>query len=215
MTPAACAMMLSVSLAAVIGTEVSVLGRDAPAPSAGPAVPSPLPAPPPLASQQPDQWAEAVLERPLFIPGRRPPPPAAEVVAAAALPPRLSGTVIGAGVRHAVFAGPDGDRNMMVPEGGRSGPWLVQAIMPGRATLSGPGGLHHLRVGRDSSAGPLAQPDLSESAKPLESAVSSIWHNPCGRRHGSLPAASRPAECAILSASASAGLVQMEAPNPH
>lgn len=210
MTPAACAMMLSVSLAAVIGTEVSVLGRDAPAPSAGPAVPSPLPASPPPASQPPDQWAKTVLERPLFIPGRRPPPPSAEAVAAAAMPPRLSGTVIGAGVRRAVFAGPGGDRHMIVPEGGWSGPWLVQAITPGRATLSGPGGLHHLRVGRESSAGLLAQPDVSEPAKSLESAVSGIWHNPCGRSHGSPPTASRPAECAILSASAKVRLARNE-----
>ncbi len=198
MTPAACAMMLSVLLAAVIGTEVSVLGRDAPAPSIGSAVPSPLPASPPPAPQLPDRWAETVLERPLFIPGRRPPPPAAEAVAVAAMPPRLSGTVIGAGVRHAVFAGPGGDRHMMVPEGGRSGPWLVQAITPGRATLSGPGGLHHLRVGREPSADPLAQPAISEPAKPLDSAISGVWHNPCGRSHGSTSVASRPAECAIL-----------------
>ncbi len=210
MTPAGCAMMLSVSLAAVIGTEVSVLGGDAPAPSAGPAVPSPLPASPPPTPQLPEQWAKAVLERPLFIPGRRPPPPSAEAVAAAAMPPRLSGTVIGAGVRRAVFAGPGGDRHMMVPEGGRSGPWLVEAITPGRATLSGPGGLHHLRVGREPSAGPLAQPDVFEPATPLDSAVSGIWHNPCGRSHGSPSAASRPAECAILSASAKVRLTRNE-----
>lgn len=210
MTPAACAMMLSVSLAAVIGTEVSVLGTNAPASSVGLAVPSPLPASPPLAPQLLEKWAKTVLERPLFIPGRRPPPPSAEAVAAAAMPPRLSGTVIGAGVRHAVFAGPGGDSHLMVLEGGRFEPWLVQAITPGMATLSGPGGLHHLRVGREPSAGPLAQPGIFEPARPMDSAISGVWHNPCGRSHGSPPAASRPAECAILSASAKVRLTRNE-----
>jgi hypothetical protein len=189
---------------------VSVLGGEAPTPSAGPAVALPTPASQPPALQQPKQWAKTALERPLLIPGRRLPPPEAETVAAAAMPPRLSGTVIGAGVRHAMFAGLGGDRHMVVPEGGRSGPWLIQAVTPGRATLSGPGGLHHLRVGREPSAGPPAQPDMPGAAKLLEPAVSGIWHNPCGRSHGGPPTASRPADCAILSASAKVRLARNE-----
>ncbi len=210
MTPAACAAVLSILLVAVIGIEMSGLGGDTPAPSAEPAIPLPVPASPPPAPHHPDQWAKTALERPLFIPGRRPPLPAAEAVAAAPMPPRLSGTVIGAGVRRAVFAGPGGDRQTMVPEGGWSGPWLVQAVTPGRATLSGPGGLRHLRVSREPSADPLARPDMFAPAKLLESAVSGIWHNPCGRSHGSPHAASRPTECASLGASAKVSLLQNE-----
>ena len=209
MMPAAFAVVLSVSLAAVIGTELSLLREDAPAPPVGPAGSLPVPALPTTAPDHPDEWVTAALDRPLFIPGRRPPLPVPEAVAAAATPPRLFGTVIGAGVRHAVFAGPSGGRHMVVAEGSRSGPWLVQSVEPGRATLSGPGGPHHLRVGPELSR-PLPVPDMLERAKVLEPAVSGIWHNPCGRSHGSRPAESRPAECAILSASAKIRLLRNE-----
>ena len=209
MTPAAIAVMLSVSLAAVIGTELSLQREDAPAPPAGPAAPLLALALPTEAPDHPDEWVKTALDRPLFIPNRRPLAPAAEAVAAAPSPPRLFGTVIGAGVRHAVFAGLGGERHVVVSEGGRSGPWLVQSVAPGRATLSGPGGPHHLRVGPEPSL-PLPAPDMLERAKVLEPAVSGIWHNPCGRSHGSRPASSRPAECAILSASAKVRLLRNE-----
>jgi len=144
---------------------------------AAPPVPPLVQAPAALEAPSTDHTAltAVVLARPLFDPIRRPVTPAVAAAALAPHPPRLTGTIIGTGQRRAILADLDNaPREVTVAEGGQVGPWTVQAIGPGRVTLSGPGGPHRLQFGRS-----LPHPPLVPKAVP--SAEPDIWSSPCGR----------------------------------
>jgi len=59
--------------------------------------------------------------------------------------PRLAGLVITGHARRAIFASLDGQRPVVVSEGGQLGPFTVTAIQPGEVELTGPAGAHRLR----------------------------------------------------------------------
>ncbi len=144
---------------------------------AAPPVPLPVQAPAALEAPSTDHTAltAVVVARPLFDPKRRPGTPAVTASALAPHPPRLTGTIIGTGQRRAILADLDNaPREVTVAEGGQVGPWTVQAVGPGRVTLSGPGGPHWLQLGRS-----LPHPPLAPKAVP--SAEPGIWSSPCGR----------------------------------
>lgn len=120
------------------------------------APPLPPPQPPALRPAVPQRTpvaVEAMLARPLFTPGRAPlhrdPVPAPE----AATPPRLTGLIVTAQRRRAIFAGPDG-KPVVLDEGGRLGPFTVVAVRPDGVELAGPPGVRTLRPSRDAAPRP-------------------------------------------------------------
>jgi len=139
---------------------------------------APAAAPPPRGTEMTEHWVAAILERPLFSPGRRPPSPAPAAAAPApppayvAPPPRLSGVLIGPHGRSAIFAGEDGGKSVSVTEGGRIGAFIVQAIEAGQVMLHGPDGPRILRpsfaeAAADGSAeAPEVQPSAVASRRP-------------------------------------------------
>jgi general secretion pathway protein N len=84
-------------------------------------------------------WLAQILARPLFRADRRPlaAMPAASVNAT---PPRLTAIVITAAGRSAIFVNADGSASVLAV-GGSSGAYVVQAITPDSARLSGPDGV--------------------------------------------------------------------------
>jgi hypothetical protein len=80
-----------------------------------------------------------ILARPLFEANRRP-PAAAPVAAAAAVVPRVTGLVVTASGRSAIFAVPGDPRPVVVGQGGRVGVFTVRSIEAGAVTLLGPDG---------------------------------------------------------------------------
>ena len=97
----------------------------------------------------------AILERPLFIPGRHPPQivsfaPIAETPGEA--PPqlrgRLAGVTIRPGVREALFMR-EGQKSMAVNVGGIIDGWRISAIEPDRVTLSSPFGSQTIKPTND------------------------------------------------------------------
>ena len=116
--------------------------------------------PPPLASKPPKSPHEP--EPALGIP--------LALLLGAAAPDqlsRLTGTIIAPDLRRAVFASADGPR--IVAPGEILDGWKIDAIEPGRVTVSGPNGPREIFVGGASIPLP-----------PTEVA----WRNPCGRVHG-------------------------------
>jgi hypothetical protein len=95
-------------------------------------------------------WVATILARPLFSPDRRPPTEAAPMPAAVAspeddTPPRLTGVLVSAQGRTAIFADPAGGKPIVLEEGGRLGRFTVQTIEAGQVTLAGPAGVAVLR----------------------------------------------------------------------
>lgn len=145
----AVAAMLGAVLAAEIALDQSTLveapARPTPATPAGGA-------PVRLADQSP-AWVAAILARPLFNTDRRP-----VAVDAAAGPgvsldlPRLSGVMVTASGRRAIFAGSGNGRAVTVAEGGRIGAFTVSRIDNGVVTLTGPEGSRILRPSFASGA---------------------------------------------------------------
>jgi hypothetical protein len=84
-------------------------------------------------------WSATILARPLFSPSRR--PAIGNVLAAtpAAALPRLSGVLVSASGKLAIFAGPAG-KPAILQVGDRLGRFVVRAISDGEVTLDGPGG---------------------------------------------------------------------------
>ena len=113
--------------------------------------PSPLAAGPGAAiATAPDRAAEVqtVLGRPLFDPRRRPasqpnapatPPPSPASV------PRVSGVLVSAAGRSAIFSLPGNEKALVAHEGGQVGGFTVQSISSGQVTLLGPDGTTVLR----------------------------------------------------------------------
>jgi hypothetical protein len=102
---------------------------------------------------------ETILARPLFAPSRRPPAnaPAAPITAPPPLP-RVSGIFIDGGSRSVIFAGANGSRPVVVPEGGVMNGFRVQSIDTGQVTVIGPDGPRTLRPSFDQQPAPAAPP---------------------------------------------------------
>ncbi len=96
------------------------------------------------------QDAQVILARPLFAQNRRPPPgPKTPSSGQGAAPPRLSGIVIAARSRHAIFDA--GGHPAALGEGDRIGLYVVRAIGPQQVVLDGPNGPQALGLSFDSN----------------------------------------------------------------
>ena len=116
-----------------------------------------------------------ITGRPVFEPSRR---PSLEVAVAAAAPvartvPRVTGVVVSATDRSAIFASPGAGAGAatVAREGGRVGEYTVKAIAAGQVTLMGPDGPLLLRPVFDKNRPPPPAPPpvvgLSLLAPPL------------------------------------------------
>ena len=114
---------------------------------------------PPAAADRPAQAAK-ITGRPLFEPSRRPP---ADVPAAAPVPivrtvPRVTGVLVSATDRSAIFSAPGAGAATVAREGGRVGEYTVQRIAAGQVTLMGPDGPLMLRPIFDKNRPPPPAP---------------------------------------------------------
>ena len=179
MTLAALAAVFS----AAIGWQLVVPSGDVPAapPRATQATTASLPpAPPAAAAAQTTAWAATTLARPLFRPDRRPAVPGASSPAAAEEPlPRLTGIMVTAEGRSAIFAGKP--QPVVLREGGRLGTFTVHTIEAGLVTLRGPDGQRELRPSFD---GTQAAQTLPVSLPPLPGAVPPPTGSPPGLPDG-------------------------------
>ena len=134
---------VALTLAALIGWELTPPPAPAaPAAWAGPAVPSPAPLPGATAGEGSATAAASTLRRPLFRADRRPAP--------AAVPnppplPRLTGIVVTAFARRAIFAGGGDGKPVVAAEGENVGPVWVARIGIQEVVIVGPEGAHVLR----------------------------------------------------------------------
>jgi hypothetical protein len=111
---------------------------------------------PRVASEDPedhtDAWVAVAVARPLFSRDRKPTPVAAKSGGPLLSSlPRLTGVVIGPFGRTAIFAEGDNHKPIAVNEGKTLGPYTVQAIQPGRVTVTGPEGEQVVAVRADAA----------------------------------------------------------------
>lgn len=109
-----------------------------------------------------------IMARPLFEPGRR---PAANAPVAAPAPavrtvPRVTGVLVSAADRSAIFAAPGASAATVAREGGRVGEYTVQRIAAGQVTLMGPEGPLMLRPAFDRNRPSPAQPPAPAPVPP-------------------------------------------------
>jgi hypothetical protein len=131
-------------LVALVAAEIVLLppGGDEPQAALPPASPAAPLAP---ARTGPDvaELVADVLARPVFSVSRRPAPEAPAAAQPPAGPsglPRLTGILVGGGVKTAIFAGAGDGKAVAVSERGRVGSYTVQSIETDRATVTGPSG---------------------------------------------------------------------------
>ena len=86
------------------------------------------------------EWADTILARPLFVPGRKPPrtTPGQRAANLSGLP-RLSGIMITGSGRRAIFA-PDGGKPLVLGEGANLDDSTIKAIHADRVIITGPKG---------------------------------------------------------------------------
>ncbi len=89
-----------------------------------------------LAVRDTEEWANAILARPLFSISRRPPKLAAGHSAASDGMPRLSGIMIAPGIRKAIFAPEGGGKPMVLSEGATLADTAIRTIEPGEVILA-------------------------------------------------------------------------------
>ncbi len=96
---------------------------------------------PPAAVDRATEVAK-ITGRPVFDPSRRPAMEGAAPAAAAVVRsvPRVTGVVVSATDRSAIFASPGAGAATVAREGGRVGEYTVQTIAAGQVTLLGPDG---------------------------------------------------------------------------
>ena len=137
----------------------------------------------------PTDYAEAILERPLFKPDRQPYPADGGTLIAAppADLPRLTGILMSSDARHAIFE-PDGAKPIVVAEGDNVGDWHVQEIAADSVTLTGPEGTTRLQpkftatqaiapgAGAATAAADTGTPDITEPA--VTPTLSATRHKP-------------------------------------
>jgi hypothetical protein len=138
------------ALTALIGVLVLILLIEW-LPGGGPAVPAIVPprieagahAGARMAVRDTDAWARAILARPLFSIGRRPPkiaPPRSTGTQEGI--PRLSGIMIAAGFKRAIFAPDGGGKPLVLTEGEALADTSIRAIEPGAVVLASGEVLH-------------------------------------------------------------------------
>lgn len=113
-------------------------GGDDPWSPPGPAAARPAAVEAPRAHAPSADPVHDILERPLFLPGRRLPSALGSLRGAPRLAEpagRLVGVIIGANGREALFAGAD-NRITIVRQGGTLHGWLVETIEPDRVVLT-------------------------------------------------------------------------------
>jgi hypothetical protein len=110
---------------------------------------------PPAVVDRPAQVAK-VTGRPLFEPGRRPSmdAPAAVPAPVARIVPRVTGVLVSATDRSAIFDSAGTGAATVAREGGRVGEYTVQRIAAGQVTLMGPDGPLMLRPVFDKNRPP-------------------------------------------------------------
>lgn len=149
--------LVALTLAALIRWELTSPAPAVPAASAGPAVPSRAPL---LGATVQEERSAAmvssILRRPLFRADRRPAP--AAVPDAPPPLPRLSGIVVTASARRAIFADARDGKPAVVAEGESFGPLRVARIGAQEVVMVGPDGARVLRPAPQSA---------SERATPL------------------------------------------------
>ena len=91
------------------------------------------------------RWVETLLARPVFSPSRRPLAVAGPLAAAATPLPRLTGVVVSASTRGAIFAAQGGGKGIVVTEGDWIAGYRVRSIAAGLVILLGPEGEIALR----------------------------------------------------------------------
>ncbi len=154
--------LLSGLLGVALAAELGLPERDPPA-AQSPALQ--VNAGPPRQADPVGRWASAVLARPLFSPGRRPDAAASQTGEHLDLP-RLSGIIVMASERRAIFASAgNGAPAIIVSEGGTVGGWQVEAVHPGDVQVAGPNGRRTLRP--TYSDRPPAMPDKDPTQPPL------------------------------------------------
>jgi len=90
-----------------------------------------------MAARETEAWAGAILARPLFSIGRRPPKiAAAHSASTQADIPRLSGIMIAAGFKRAIFAPDGGGKPLVLTEGEALADTSIRTIQPGQVTLA-------------------------------------------------------------------------------
>jgi hypothetical protein len=96
-----------------------------------------------MAARDTDAWARAILARPLFSIGRRPPKIAPPRSAGTQQDmPRLSGIMIAAGFKRAIFAPDGGGKPLVLTEGEALADTSIRAIEPGAVVLASGEVLH-------------------------------------------------------------------------
>ena len=90
-----------------------------------------------LAARDTEAWVSTILARPLFSVSRKP-PKAAAAKASASGPgmPRLSGIMIFAGVKRAIFAPEGGGKPLVLEEGASLDDTSIRTIQPGQVILA-------------------------------------------------------------------------------
>ncbi len=91
-----------------------------------------------------DNWLRVALARPLMSSTRQAAPQAGSGANLNGGLPRLSGTLVAADGRIAIFARDDAGHAVIAHEGGLLGPYRVSRISPNSVTLEGPSGVQTL-----------------------------------------------------------------------
>ena len=162
--------LLSAGLALGVAAELAWPDAPAPRPPAMPAVTAParLNGPEPIAA-----WTEAILQRPVMNPDRRPERHDSGARPAAPIrpePPRLAGIVLTPQARRAIFApAAEGAPSIVVVEGARVEGWQVERIEAGSVHLAGPDGTRVVKPSfsnEPSAPSPAAAGALPQRPKP-------------------------------------------------
>ena len=167
-------LCLALALAALIGWELTP--PPAPAMPAAPTGPAPPRAPLPGATRDGAATEASILRRPLFRADRRPAP----AVPDAPPPPlpRLSGIVVTASARRAIFAGGRDGKPVAAAEGERIGAVRVARIGAQEVVMVGPNGTHVLR--------PAPQPAEQAALFPVRQPGNAV--DAAGATFGAIPA---------------------------
>ena len=103
-----------------------------------------------------DGTVQSILASPLFDPTRHAGATGSAAQDKSSLP-RLSGTMITAAGRLAIFAVNEADKPVVVPEGGQIGAFRVESIALGHVVLAGPDGRHTLQTAFSATNTPQPQ----------------------------------------------------------
>ena len=117
-----------------------------------------------MAARDTEGWAATILARPLFSVSRKPPKPAAVHSAGTQEGlPRLSGIMIFAGMKRAIFAPDGGGKPLVLAEGASLADTSIRTIEAGEVVLASG---EVLRPTYDKNRVPTALPDFSAADGP-------------------------------------------------